>query len=600
MPPADYLEERETLTRLLFESPYHPGLYLERARCYEHLGFPDLASGDAYRALLLTDEAQDESGEYHELVLEALSKARNSGGEGGEMNGACKPSGHISNGHGPASDDDEKSEDGSEDESEDEENMKAAHEIATTYARQSYQKLARNLTRCGCLRTAFDFCQRGSTAFPKDDKLKDMLGAILAIHRETQLQQDPSWDESSFDPKISLPDQGSVRRELYPWNTHEPDRFSATSLAVLNRELHQVAPNCEVRSVSLPLLTSSASASTPPATVRQLGLFATADICPGELVLSESSILTANNRHLHPLCDACSCELPPISSSQDLHACPSCPDTVFCSATCATLSHLYHPAICGKDVDAIGKDSAPGDATNALYLLLLGRTIALAETQSTHPLDLPATKYLCGDFLPPNSAYLHSHSPSPSALSTAPHLPFHFASHILHPLHLLSKMDVDIYQPEALARYDTWVLNTLCAKFRGTASARLSVRDGRPEVCAVHPMWALANHSCDPNVRWEWGGRIEFWARAEGERVGWGGGRGEGIGKVGGEGLGKGGGGGGIRKGEEIRNHYCDVELPVRERREWALGALGGVCACERCVWEEAEGRGKEKDGGSG
>lgn len=47
----------------------------------------------------------------------------------------------------------------------------------------------------------------------------------------------------------------------------------------------------------------------------------------------------------------------------------------------------------------------------------------------------------------------------------------------------------------------------------------------------------------------------------------------------------------GIKKGEEIRNHYCDVDMGLNERREWAAGALGGVCVCERCLWEE----GKEK-----
>ena len=143
-------------------------------------------------------------------------------------------------------------------------------------------------------------------------------------------------------------------------------------------------------------------------------------------------------------------------------------------------------------------------------------------------------------------------------------------------------MDLDVFAPEAVQRYDTWVLNTLYAKFRGTASARLGVEDGRPEVCAVHPMWSLANHSCDPNVRWEWGGNIQFLARGVGERVEWGKER---------------RGEGGIRKGEEILNHYCDVELPVRERREWAVGALGGMCACERCVWEEGEEMKKEVEG---
>jgi len=40
---------------------------------------------------------------------------------------------------------------------------------------------------------------------------------------------------------------------------------------------------------------------------------------------------------------------------------------------------------------------------------------------------------------------------------------------------------------------------------------------------------------------------------------------------------------GGIKKGEEILNHYCDIDLPVMERREWAAGSLGGWCMCARC-----------------
>lgn len=46
---------------------------------------------------------------------------------------------------------------------------------------------------------------------------------------------------------------------------------------------------------------------------------------------------------------------------------------------------------------------------------------------------------------------------------------------------------------------------------------------------------------------------------------------------------------GGLAAGEEVLNHYCDVDLDVRARREWAVGALGGWCLCERCVWEEQE-----------
>ncbi len=45
----------------------------------------------------------------------------------------------------------------------------------------------------------------------------------------------------------------------------------------------------------------------------------------------------------------------------------------------------------------------------------------------------------------------------------------------------------------------------------------------------------------------------------------------------------------GIKEGNEILSHYCDIELPVKERREWAKGSLGGWCMCGRCRREAGE-----------
>ena len=135
------------------------------------------------------------------------------------------------------------------------------------------------------------------------------------------------------------------------------------------------------------------------------------------------------------------------------------------------------------------------------------------------------------------------------------------------------------------------------AKFRGVASARMNPRTGMPEVCAVHWRWCLANHSCAPNVRWEWpaggidtpegeeleeGGCMALVVRGKDEVVQWGSQKRE----------------GGIKKDQEILNHYCDVDLPVKARREWAAGALGGACVCERCVWEAV--REEEREDGLG
>ena len=261
--------------------------------------------------------------------------------------------------------------------------------------------------------------------------------------------------------------------------------------------------------------------------------------------------------------------------------CPDC-EAVFCSQECLDLAQeQYHPALCGKDVESIAKDVPPEDAADALYALLLLRVLAMAETQQVHPLDLKEVKYIWGDYHTQDLDTLWKGKPDVRPGDRFPKtLPFSFHWNVQLPFDMLEKMDVDIYQNP---QYDVWVFHILYAKFRGTASARLSGLGGRPargpEVSAVHPMWCLANHSCDPNVTWEWGGSVNFWAREE--MVEW---------KRGKEHSQKHEKSRpGLQKGEEVLNHYCDIDLPVKERREWAAGALGGNCQCPRCIWEAGE-----------
>lgn len=386
-------------------------------------------------------------------------------------------------------------------------------------------------------------------------------------------------------PPPTWPDKGHVRREQYVWNTFEPDRLG--NLDTLNEMMTAVAPKLEIRIVELPALNPGTSE-----VVTQLGVFTKEDIAPGEAILEETSMLTANNKLQDALCDACSTDLPPLHSpaAESIISCPDC-QNVFCSQKCFDLAmDQYHPALCERDVEAIAKDVPPAEAADSLYALLLLRALAMAETQNLHPLELPPVKYIWADyalpslvasiFVPPTTDPMH---PDPDSHQVPRLLPFSFDHNIRLPFHMLEKMDLDIF---ANPQYDVWVFNTLYAKFRGTASARLSGLGGRairgPEVSAVHTMWCMANHSCDPNVGWEWGGSIKFWAREE--RVAWAMGEEEkGVRSR-----------PGLRKGEEVLNHYCDVELPVAERREWAKGSLGGDCMCTRCVYEAREAKQKK------
>ncbi|CAD6442827.1 fce7b254-8d77-492f-a1c7-da5679c8f9e3 [Sclerotinia trifoliorum] len=552
-----FVGRRHELTERLEEDPYDLLLYLERAGVYSDLGYPDLAAGDSYRALLLCDELKDESFEYHEQALETF-KSRLAEGFSDDIlkrhvQRSIDGSDNIIEGKGIQKVDvDRVDED-------------VYMRIADKAALRCYRNLSLSLLLCGCLKSAYDFCSRGLKVAPDDEELNQVKDYIFNMAKR-RLKTD-KVDISE------LPDQGLVRREIYPWNNHEPNRFSKESLDFLNQELQAISSKVEVRAVELPTLVEAAIVQDEDGTIptnKQLGLFATDDIYPGETVLEEVSVLTVNNRLKDALCDVCSTILPPLGKNSTVVGCPDCYDIMFCNETCLNLAlETYHPAICEKDVDNISKDPDPKESPNALYLLLLARALAMSATQEVHPLDLKEVKFIWGDFLDPasNAVPISSRSEPPPVWT----LPFSFSSNISTPLHILEKMDIDIFAE--LASYDLWILNTLYSKFRGTASARVNTTTGMPEVAAVHPMWCLANHNCDPNVQWEWGGRMKLWCREKR------------ISRK-----------GGVKKGEEIWNHYCDIELPVKERRGWAEGSLGGWCMCERCRREAGEIRDEEGD----
>ncbi|KAF7191290.1 hypothetical protein HII31_07313 [Pseudocercospora fuligena] len=556
VPGANHLDRLEEALDYVVEDPYSLPLYLFIAVQYLDLGYPDLAAGSAYKALLLADALDDDSEEFHEeassslkftiqgqALEERIKIIRNAMDAGLE---------HASDADlDPALD------------------VEIALWLKTHYRLIMYRLLTRSLLLCNCLRTAYAYIQQGLALYSADShilEVKDDLYAEVAKLRGT------ATTEPLPNPN-DLPDGGLVRREIYPWNDREPDRIA--ELEHINMLMNDVSDKLEVRAVDLPPLTGDASPVT------QLGVFAKSDIAPGEVILDEKSLLTANNKLQDALCDACSADLPEVGSKEWAEAvvCAEC-DVVFCSDWCfENARDSYHPALCGKDVDAISKDVKPTEAADSLYSLLLLRALAMAETQEWHPLEILDVKYIWGDFTPTLAAHVPTYRDfkSPDSCLTPRMLPFSFEYNIRLPFHMLEKMDVDIF---ASPQYDVWVFNTLYAKFRGTASARLSGLGGRairgPEVSAVHPMWCLANHSCDPNVSWEWGGAMKFWAKTE--RVAWRGREGRHVKAQ-----------AGMRKDEEVLNHYCDIDLPVKERREWARGALGGDCQCPRCLYEAAE-----------
>ena len=544
------LQELKRKSEHVYNDPHNPFVYLDRAYVYAVLGFPDLAAADAYRALTLLDSVIDPD----ECEFQARRIIPSTTCEAANSIDAVQEDARVAK-FLPITKDE------------------YHYTVGSVYV-----LLARCLVRCGCLRDAYDFAERavsviddlGSACHDGNKNIQYLKGLIEEIKCNFRFSNAKGKGNSDdFDASL-LPSQGYARRVLYPWNEHEPDRKASETLELLNQRLQHVAPKCQVRAVALPALHGTATSTTTThgdEVSVQLGLFAKEDIAPDEILLRETSLLTATNRLHDVICDACNAPLPGLSGPETPVPCSNCEDTFFCTQACHDVAQeTYHAAVCGQEgLESIGKDITDArDKADYLYLLLLGRALAMSATQNVHPLDLPEIKYIWGDF--------HDYDPTGTTTTANGGLPFSFHLNILQPMRLLEEMGLDPFA--TLPKYDTWIINTLYAKFRGTASGRLSTWDGGPEVCAVHPLWCLANHSCDPNVRWEWGSEITFSVRGKSDRAIWGSRKQEGDDDY------------IIRKDQEILNHYCDIGLDVKERREWARGALGGICRCERCKWE--------------
>jgi hypothetical protein len=116
-----------------------------------------------------------------------------------------------------------------------------------------YDILVDKLTSCDNLKSAAGFLLKRWPARHRENEeskaryetLEKQLNQRLAVH----------FNSASFDWKEltveDYPDRSLVRRELYAWNIHEPDRCSEASVQYLNDAMARFAPKLEVRVTEL-------------------------------------------------------------------------------------------------------------------------------------------------------------------------------------------------------------------------------------------------------------------------------------------------------------------------------------------------------------
>ena len=230
------------------DQPYSIPHRLKLAKAYQNLGYPDLGAGDAYKALVLIDEVREE-GEYHEEAVEAaVNDFEDSSGYQHDL--CC----------GQNDCDTTQIDSNPSDEAKAIEWAKncwskaayVSYEFAwVDLTRLRYNILVPCLLECDCLRSAFDYNARSLHAFPQSDAFKAHQQTLLSKLHLYYTSRGETFEEVAVQ---DYPDKGLVRRELYPWNEYEPNRFAPEVLQVLNDELESIAPRLMVKVAELPLL----------------------------------------------------------------------------------------------------------------------------------------------------------------------------------------------------------------------------------------------------------------------------------------------------------------------------------------------------------
>jgi hypothetical protein len=564
---AHLLLLRHHLTERLKLGGLQPLVLLQRARTYEALGYWDLAVGDAYSVVTVAEYEEEGGGDLVAIW----------GEDGDELSEEAKD------------------------------------QMVRKTMRRAVVVLKRCLEALGCGDVANGRWEDDREAEDVSDESGSQVIDGDAEWCMLHPEEVESWDESYH--------YGLSRREVYPWNSFEGDRMSNQAIQIINGKLHSASQGqLEVRKTVLPDMTTSDRTSLEERTAKldivdrgsldattlarpgkenaQLGLFATQDLPPDTVVLNERSALTAIRPHGEALCDACAGDLSDLAA-EERQLCPGC-GIPFCSRECLEVAmSTYHApntadeetdegyppeatpfcpgSVAEADIANLGRAESSDTPEWDLYFLLVTRALQMAETLDCHPLEIWECKYLWGSFEEGVSS-MALDGPGRKTPKLKRTLPYSLRHHVELPLQwfellLLSREGSGPYSKRWVERYDWWVIQTLFAKFRGVADAKLSSWTGEPETAGVFPLWCLANHSCDPGVTWEGGGVRKLRVRKERVEL---------------EGRNSDEEWEGLKAGEEVWNHYTDVrEKDHNVRRDRLRELLGGDCRCTRCLSEE-------------
>ncbi|OJD30186.1 uncharacterized protein BKCO1_6500049 [Diplodia corticola] len=294
---ADHIRHVQSLTQNLSTSPYDPDIWCARAGRLLSLGHPELAVGDAYRALLLCDYSNGHIPDFLSL---------------------SSPTGPISS-QSPT------------------EPASQHFPSQRLLSASSYRTLVQGLYDCHCHPEALETCQVAQAKFPADPFFQVKTAELSAV-MEKKSDHIAMGPESAARQRDKLHD-GAVLTIPYPWMEPLPLQRSQALIDSVNKEFQRCTSSCRLDYSSLGEAPIPKWAGRAP---QVLGVFAAHEIDPGECILVDRTATAA--------CSSVSACTNCFSNTADPRYDASCCSAHFCSEDCyQTALSTYHKVICGKD-----------------------------------------------------------------------------------------------------------------------------------------------------------------------------------------------------------------------------------------------------------
>jgi hypothetical protein len=427
-------------------------VWLTRGKTLLKLQYPELACGDAYKALQLILTSRNRNlklthGVRIEVAKELIARDGNS---------------HILATELMAS-------------------SIGTNQILTRLDELEYSLvLAQALLMANSFSECLSIIRENVGRFPEAPELKYLRrGARAALAHDISAQEATGHSQQDIEENVA---SGEAYVESYPWMSNEASRRTDIIHDINDNLTRASREQCFVKKSNIRDKIPVPNPEEREDALEVLGIFAKTTI-PGERrVLKDYTSLCAVDDTTRR-CSACGNLLPHHPIQQ-----PCC-KMKLCSYSCRDSSNtFYHSAVCGKDLDQYdnAKQSPSASRVTVTESRLMLRALAFAVNFSNfHPLQVPIISRLT--------------SPQGGALSDVTHA-FSLSKHIIEPIDMLTRLGIDVY---ANHNFDTWVIQTIDGRLRINSRDNIDDLSSDHYYIAVNPLYTFFNHSCRPNVTYE-------------------------------------------------------------------------------------------------